>query len=150
MKGWLLDTNVVSELARAKGDGRVVAWADRQPETAIFISILTIAEFEKGIAALPPDAPARPRLEAAVAALENRFQGRILAVENAIVRRWGRISGSIKRLQGQAPPVIDTLLAATAIEHDVCLVTRNLKDVRDTGALVFNPWADDPPPDPWI
>ena len=148
MKGWLLDTNVVSELARAKGDARVVAWTDTQPEHAIFISILTIAEFEKGIAALPPDAPARPGLEAAVAALENRFQGRILAVENAIVRRWGRISGSIKRLQGQAPPVIDTLLAATAIEHDVCLVTRNLKDVRHTGVLVFNPWADDPPPDP--
>jgi toxin FitB len=146
VRGWLLDTNVVSELARARGDARVVAWAEAQPEHSIYISILTIAEFEKGIAALPPDAPTRPRLEAAVVALERRLRGRILSVADTVVRRWGRISGAAKLIHGQAPPVIDTLLAATAIEHDLCLVTCNIKDVRDTGALVFNPWVDDPPP----
>jgi predicted nucleic acid-binding protein len=145
VRGWLLDTNVVSELARPAGADRVVAWADAQPEQTIAISVLTLAEFEKGIAALPPDAPARPRLEAAVAALQSRFHGRILSVDDAIVRRWGRISGTVKRLRGQAPPVIDTLLAATAIEHDLCLVTRNVRDVRDSGAVVFDPWTEDPP-----
>ena len=146
MSGWLLDTNVISELARTQPDPRVVAWAEALPEHATFISVLTLAEFDKGIAALPADAPARPRLKAAVVALESRFRGRVLSVVDATVRRWGRISGAAKLLRGQSPPVVDTLLAATAIEHDLCLVTRNMKDVRDTGALVFNPWADDPPP----
>lgn len=146
MSGWLLDTNVISELARTQADPKVVAWAETLAEHTTFISVLTIAEFDKGIAAMPADAAARPRLEAAVVALENRFRGRVLSVADAIVRRWGRISGAAKLLRGQAPPVVDTLLATTAIEHGLCLVTRNVKDVRDSGALVFNPWAEEPPP----
>ncbi|MFZ1413279.1 MAG: type II toxin-antitoxin system VapC family toxin [Defluviicoccus sp.] len=145
MRGWLLATNVVSELARLAGAERVVAWAEGRPEHTLYISVLTLAEFDKGIAALPADAPARPRLEAAVRALETRFRGRTLTVHDAVVRRWGRISGSVKRRRGQAPPVIDTLSAATAIEHDLCLVTRNVRDVRDSGAVVFDPWTEDPP-----
>ncbi len=78
------------------------------------------------------------------AALEARFARRVLPVSDAIVRRWGRISGAVQRSTGQAPPVIDTLLAATAIQHDLCLVTRNLGDVRDSGASLFDPWHDDP------
>ena len=65
-------------------------------------------------------------------------------MSDAVVRRWGRLSGDIKRASGKAPEVIDTLLAATAIEHDLCLVTRNVKDVRHSGAAIFNPWIDDP------
>ena len=56
----------------------------------------------------------------------------------------GRISGALQRSTGKAPQVIDTLLAATAIEHDLYLATRNVVDVRETGAAVFNPWHDDP------
>ncbi len=115
MSGWLLDTNVISELARTQADPKVVAWAETLAEHTTFISVLTIAEFDKGIAAMPVDATARPRLEAAVVALENRFRGRVLSVADAIVRRWGRISGTAKLLRGQAPPMVDTLLAATAL-----------------------------------
>ena len=93
---------------------------------------------------LAEDSTARARIEAAVAALAARFAGRVLPVGDAIVRRWGRISGAVQRSTGQAPPVIDTLLAATALQHDLCLVTRNVKDVRESGALVFDPWNDDP------
>lgn len=145
MRGWLLDTNVVSEQARAAAAQRVVAWAEQQPEALMTISVLTFAEFDKGIAALAPDAPARPRLEAAVAALERRFAGRILPGDNRVVRRWGQISGAVKRLRGLATPVIDTMLAATAIEHDLCLVTRNVRDVRDSGARLFDLWNEEPP-----
>ena len=65
---------------------------------------------------------------------------------DAIVRRWGTISGLVKRRTGHTPPVIDTMLAATAIEHDLCLVTRNVRDVRFSGAQVLNPWDRDPAP----
>jgi hypothetical protein len=76
--------------------------------------------------------------------VELRFTGRTLSISDAVVRRWGRLSGTIQQTTGKAPPVVDTLLAATAIEHDLCLVTRNVRDVRDTGAALFNPWTDDP------
>jgi predicted nucleic acid-binding protein len=142
--GWLLDTNVVSELMRRAGDDRVIAWAAGQPADLLFISVLTLAEYDKGIQNLAVDQPARARFQAALRAVELRFADRKLSVSDAIVRRWGRLSGEIGRVRGRAPAVVDTLLAATAIEHDLCLVTRNVKDVRHTGATIFNPWTDDP------
>lgn len=144
MIGWLLDTNVVSEIASPHCDPRVAAWARGEPENRLFISVLSLGEYDKGIANLPPGAAARARFSAAVLALEARFAGRVVSLDDAIVRRWGRISGEIQRLAGRAPPVIDTLLAATAIERDLYLVTRNVKDVRASGASIFDPWSDDP------
>ena len=76
--------------------------------------------------------------------MEARFAGRILPLTDPIVRRWGTISGATKRLTRQSPPVIDTLLAATAIEHDLYLVTRNIRDVQHSGAALFNPRDDQP------
>jgi predicted nucleic acid-binding protein len=61
-----------------------------------------------------------------------------------VVLRWGAISGRVRRETGHPPPVIDTLLAATALEHDLYLVTRNVADVQHSGAALFNPWKDDP------
>jgi predicted nucleic acid-binding protein len=84
------------------------------------------------------------RTEADLSALESRFARRVLPVSDPIVRRWGRLSGQIQRATDRAPAVIDTLLAASAIEHGLVLVTRNIRDVQDTGARIFNPWQDDP------
>lgn len=144
MIGWLLDTNVIAELSRGRAEPRVVAWAAGEPEELLFVSVLTLAEYDKGIAALPEEAPSRTRFGAALAALEMRFSGRILSVDDKIVRRWGVISGSLKRRTGHPPPVINTLLAASAIEHRLYLATRNVRDVKRSGAVIFNPWADDP------
>lgn len=143
MTGWLLDTNVIAELANPQGAAKVQAWAAAQDEGRIYLSILVIGEYEKGLSYLPVDSPIRPRIEASLAALEARFAGRVLPVSDAIVRRWGAISGAAKQASGQSPPVIDTLLAATALEHDLVLVTRNLRDVQWSGAVVFNAWTDD-------
>jgi predicted nucleic acid-binding protein len=76
-------------------------------------------------------------------ALADRFGRRVLPLDDDIVRQWGRISGEVKRTSGHAPPVIDTMLAATAIEHDFYLVTRNVKDTKPADAVVFDPWNDD-------
>ncbi|HTC12235.1 MAG TPA: hypothetical protein VK726_26025 [Acetobacteraceae bacterium] len=75
-----------------------------------------------------------------MAALEVRFAGRILSLTDPIVRRWGAIIGAVKRKTGHVPPVVDTLLGAPAIEHDLGLITRNVRDVRLSGAMVLNPW----------
>ena len=146
MTGWLLDTNVVAELANAHGAARVHAWATAQNERHLHLSVLTLGEYDKGLHNLPSDSPVRPRVAAALVALEARFAGRLLPVSNAVVRRWGAICGTVKRTTGQTPPVIDTLLAATALEHGLCLVTCNIRDVQHSGAAVFNPWTDDPAP----
>ncbi len=144
MNGWLLDTNVVAELAKPHGAGRVLAWSSAQDEAALFLSILILGEYDEGLHNLPHDSPVRLRIAAGVAALEVRFADRILPLSDAIVRRWGTVSGAVKRQTGHAPPVIDTLLAATAIEYDLCLVTRNTRDVQCSGATLLNPWEDVP------
>jgi toxin FitB len=141
MKGWLLDTNVVASLIAANGAPSVKAWAAEQDEERLWLSILTLAEYDKGIANLPDKDPNRARYMAARDALEQRFAGRILPLDDSIVRRWGAISGRTKRDTGHAPPVIGTLFAATAVEHRLCLVTRNLKDVAGSGAELFSPWG---------
>lgn len=144
MIGWLLDTNVLAELANPQGAARVQAWGAARNEQALHLSILTLGEYDKGLSYLPATSPSRPRIEAAIAALQARFAGRILPVSDAVVRRWGTISGSVKQATGQSPPVVDTMLAATVLEHDLWLVTRNVRDVQHSGAAVFNPWTDDP------
>ncbi|WOF45035.1 type II toxin-antitoxin system VapC family toxin [Sphingopyxis indica] len=144
MKGWLLDTHIVSALANPNGAPSVKAWATAQPEHRMYLSVLTLAEYDKGIHNLEPDHPDRSRYVAARDALAERFSNRLLSIDDAIGYRWGAISGEVKRRTGQSPPVIDTLLTATAIEHDLFLVTRNVKDTRHSGAAIFNPWEDEP------
>ena len=144
MIGWLLDTNVIAEIIAQGGSPRVKAWAASQDETTLHLSILTIGEYEKGIANIPDDDPRRPTFVTLRDSLVGRFGDRLLSVSDPVVRRWGVISGHVRRETGHPPPVIDTLLAATAIEHDLYLVTRNVRDVRASGVAVFNPWEDDP------
>lgn len=143
MIGWLLDTNVVAALSAPAGAPSVKAWADSQDEGRLFLSVLTLAEYDKGIHQLSDDDASRARHAATRDAIETRFASRILAVDDMIVRRWGALAGRIRRDTGHPPPVIDTLLAATALETGLYLVTRNTRDVRHTGAAVFNPWEDD-------
>ena len=140
MKGWLLDTNVIASLIAANGAPSVKAWAAARDEERLWLSVLTLGEYDKGIAQLADDDPARARHAAARDDLEARFAGRVLTVSDAIVRRWGMLSGTIRRDTGHPPPVIDTLFAATAVEIGLCFVTRNVKDVIATGAVLFNPW----------
>lgn len=140
----MLDTNVVAALINPQGARSVKAWAASQDEDTFHLSVLTLAEYDKGIYNLPDDHPDRPRYIASRDALADRFGERVLSLHDEAVRRWGRISGEVKKDTGHPPPVIDTLLAATAIEHDLYLATRNVKDTRQSGATVFDPWSDDP------
>ena len=143
MRGWLLDTNVVASLIAANGAPSVKTWARAVDERDLFLSILTLGEYDKGIANLAVDNSNAVRYIAARDALESRFSGRVLSLDDASVRRWGAISGRVKRETGHSPPVIDTLLAASAIESDLYLVSRNSKDLAASGAVIFDPWKDD-------
>lgn len=140
MSGFLLDTNVVSELVRPRPDPRVVDWMDSTDEELFFLSVLTLGEIRKGITVLT-DPGRKVRLEAWLSSnLLPRFEGRILPIDQAIAARWGQITGSLAA-QGSPLPVIDGLLAATALHHNLTIVTRNTRDVAMTGVGVFDPWT---------
>jgi toxin FitB len=136
VSGFLLDTNVVSELVRKKPEPKVVQWIQDTDEELLYLSVLTLGEIRKGITS-HPDAPRRVKLEAWLSRdLRQRFVGRILSLDENVADRWGVIIG----LATNPIPVIDGLLAATAFEHNLTFVTRNTIDVSATGVPVFSPW----------
>lgn len=138
MNGFLLDTNIISELVRPRPAPEVRDWVAAMDESLLFLSVLTLGEIRKGVTLLK-DESRRAVLEVWLASdLAFRFAGRILVIDEAVADRWGRLSalaGPNKPL-----PVIDGLLAATALQHNLTLVTRNTKDVLATGVPVINPW----------
>lgn len=139
MNGFLLDTNVISELIRQRPDPRVPRWVNSTDEELLFLSVLTLGEIRKGIASVP-DKLRKTRLETWTnRVLIPNFEERILPVDQATAERWGEIAGTLAQ-KGTAVPVIDGLLAATALEHNLTLVTRNARHVKLTGAIVLNPW----------
>ena len=139
MTGFLLDTNVVSELVKPKPDDRVRHWIEETNESILFLSVLTLGEIRNGVQRLR-SGRRRGRLESWLQVdLPSRFQDRILPIDSAIADRWGRVS-AIAAAKGKPVPVIDGLLAATAIHHNLTLVTRNSSDVSGTGVPTLNPW----------
>jgi len=140
VSGFLLDTNVISELIRPKPEPKVVKWIEAIDEELIFLSVLTIGEIRKGIN-LHPDRGKRAKLEAWLASnVRARFEDRILTVDDAVAERWGLLTAKAMTEKSHKLPAIDGLLAATAQHHDLILVTRNVDDVAPTGVPVFNPW----------
>lgn len=140
MNGFLLDTNVISELVRPRPNPHVTHWLDATNEDLFALSVLTIGEIRKGIATLT-DSPRKLRLEAWLSGgLLPRFDGRVLPIDQTIAERWGEITGSLA-MRGFPLPVIDGLLAATSLHHNLTLVTRNTRDVALTGVRVFDPWV---------
>jgi predicted nucleic acid-binding protein len=136
VSGYLLDTNVVSELRRSRKDPAVVAWFGTIVSDETFISALVVGEIRKGIERLRQrDAAQTTVLEAWLEQLESGFATRILPVNGAVADRWGRIEA------GKPVPIVDGLMAATALVYDLTLVTRNVEHVVGTGARVLNPWA---------
>ena len=137
---YLLDTCLISELVRPRPDTGVLDWIGRQQESHLFLSVLTIGELRKGIEHLA-DGRKRTRL---ANWLDNemkvRFAGRLLPVDEEVAERWGIVSARAA-VNGLAVPVIDGLIAATALTHGMTVVTRNTPDVEAAGALVCNPWS---------
>lgn len=136
---YLLDTNVLSEVIKPRPAPQVVAWFAAQPNTSTYLSVLSLGEIEQGIVRSPNPGRAESLRRWLEEELLPRFQGHVLPVDAAIMKVWGRITGQAL-LQGFPVSYVDSLLAATAITHDLTLVTRNSKDVRALSVQVLNPW----------
>lgn len=133
---FLLDTNVLSELKKRQPDRAVEAWIAAQPANRLYLSVLTLGELRKGIEALPEG-----ERKASFSAWLNQelpgyFAGRILGIDVRVADRWGSLCAAA----GRPLPAIDSLLAATALEHGMVLVTRNEMDFRLAGIKICNPW----------
>jgi toxin FitB len=127
---YLIDTNVISELVRPKPDVAVLEWFASTPDDALFLSVLTLGEIRKGVEKLTS-------AEDTQHDLRDWFGPRILPIGPDVADHWGRLLARA----GRPVPAIDSLLAATALHHDLRLVTRNIKDFDYAGLEVINPWA---------
>jgi toxin FitB len=136
--GFLLDTNVVSELRRKRPEPRVLRWFERVDNSQLYLSVLTIGEIHRGIERLT-DPMQRSQLTVWLRGTLFPWLGsHLLPVNLAVAERWGHLCGTA----GRPLPAIDSLLAATAMEHGMTLVTRNLADFELPGLRVINPWQE--------
>ena len=139
MSGYLLDTNCISELVSARPQPSVVEWVESADESLLYLSVLTLGEIRKGLALLS-QGKRRTRLETWLdVELRARFSGRILPIDSAVADRWGLLAAQAKT-QGKALSVIDGLLAATALHHNLTIVSRNVGDFAHVQVPVLNPW----------
>jgi len=134
---YLIDTNVLSELRRKSPDPGVVVWFSQRPPTTLHLSVLTLGEIRKGIEGVGDEVRKQTLIDWLETDLPTFFTGRILDVNGAVADRWGRLVAAA----GRPLPTIDSLLASTALEHDLVLVTRNTKDFAGLPVEVFNPWT---------
>jgi toxin FitB len=134
--GYLLDINVISETRKVHADGSVIAFLSSAEPAGPFLSVLTLGELRKGVVAKRRTHPdVADQLGAWVGGIETTFADRLLPIDAATARRWGELSVN------RSLPVIDTLIAATAMRHGLTLVTRNTCDVESTGVPLLDPWA---------
>ncbi len=136
---FLLDTNVVSEWTKQRPDAGVVAWLAEADEDRVFLSVVTLAELRRGIEILPAGAR-RDRLDAWLSEdLPLRFEARVLPVDAGTANVWGKV---MARGQAAGRPVgaMDAFVAATAEQHDLTLVTRNVADFEALNVRLINPW----------
>jgi toxin FitB len=139
MSGFLLDTNCISELVRNKPEPRVLEWMEAADESLLYLSVLTLGEIRKGVAGLPRG-KRQTQLEMWLELdLQARFSGRILSIDAPIADRWGLMVAEAKR-KGRALSAIDGLLAATALQHSLTIVSRNISDFANTQVPTLNPW----------
>jgi predicted nucleic acid-binding protein len=137
MSGFLLDTNVISELRKAKrADPRVVAWVESIATEDLFLSVLVLGEIRAGIERLRSNDPKQAAvLEKWLTVTQSDFADRILLINEAIADRWGR-------LEAITPfSTVDGLMAATALVHGLTVATRNIADFQRSGVPVVNPFV---------
>ena len=140
MNGFLIDTNVLSEYNRPGGpDAGVKRWLEKTDRQTQHVSVITLAEIQKGIELLA-EGKRRAQLEQWLQQdLEAWFSGRVLPVDRQVAACWAALVARGARL-GRPLPAVDSLIAATALAHDLTIVTRNTRDFEGIGARTINPW----------
>ena len=135
---YLLDTCLLSEFMKPQENRGVINWFKAQDDETLYISVLAIGEIRKGIKKLGATKRS-DELRTWLDSVVFRFDSRILAFDISMANRWGDLIANLES-KGRPMPVIDSLMAATALEHNLTIVTRNEDDFEPTGAKVLNLW----------
>jgi len=138
--GFLLDTNVPSELTRPQSDANVEDWLDAVDDEHLFLSVVSLGEMLKGLTVLPASKRRQELQQWIDGTLRPWFDGRVLPVTERIAERWGVLAGECQ-LKGRGLSMADGLIIATALEHGLTVATRNVRDFADLGVSVFDPWS---------
>ena len=136
----LLDTNVLSEVTRPSPDAGVLEWLNGLDEDRSFISVVSIAEIRRGVALMDEGRKREALAEWLARDLPQRFEQRVLPVDEAVALAWGDLMGLAKR-RGRGLSSMDGMIAATAIAQQLTLATRNTKDFEGFGIELFDPWT---------
>lgn len=137
---FLLDTCAISEPKQKRPSAKVLEWLDAQDESKLYLSVLSLGEIRKEIIRLESSRK-RAELEKWLEQLRMRFSRRILPLFEKTFLVWGKMYGEFER-KGIVRPAFDSLLEATALEHDMIFVTQNVKNFHDSQITILNPWAD--------
>lgn len=141
MIGYLLDTNIPSETLRPSPNVKVTAWLEGRGKDSQFLSVVTLGELRRGITLLAPGVR-RDQLEQFIeVTVALWLEDRVLPVTRAIAERWGILDGQ-RQAAGRPLSVPDGMIAATALEHDLTVVTRNTRDFENIGVALINPWLE--------
>lgn len=135
---YLLDTCALSELVKKQPNANFLRWMEARSREALFISAITVAEIWQGVVNLPGGAK-KEQIAQWFHELKSEYGGHILNVDLAVAEKYGELQGQASR-HGKAMPVLDCLIAATALSNHLVLVTRNEKDFRAAGVRLVNPW----------
>ncbi|WP_404789042.1 type II toxin-antitoxin system VapC family toxin [Altericista sp. CCNU0014] len=141
MNGWLLDTNIISELRKPNCHPLVKQWSERQLPQSFYLSTVTFAEIRFGIERTKDEAFSQELTQWLNETLRPWFSDRILPVDEVVILRWRHMVEQ-GRKQGYTYSQPDLFIAATAALHDLCVVTRNVIDFQKSGVVVFNPFVD--------
>ncbi|RWI37998.1 MAG: type II toxin-antitoxin system VapC family toxin [Mesorhizobium sp.] len=136
----LLDTNVLSEVTRPAPDVGVLKWLDGLDEDRSFISVVSIAEIRRGVSLMDEGRKREALAEWLARDLPQRFEQRVLPVDEAVALAWGDLMGLAKR-RGRGLSSMDGLIAATAIAKQLTLATRNSKHFEGSAIELFDPWS---------
>ena len=139
MSGFLLGTNIPSELTRQKPAPRVERWLNEANDEELHFSVISPGEILQGVTVLPVSKRRDGLQDWLDGMLRPWFEGRILPVTAPIAERWGVLSGEC-RSRGRHVKVADGLIVATALHHELTIVTRNVKDFAGLGVTILNPW----------
>jgi toxin FitB len=136
---YLLDTCVLSEFTRRRPDEKVVRWVGSIDEEKLFISVITVGEIQRGIERLPESHRKTELLVWMNTGLIERFNTRALPLDTPSMFLWGSLTARLQNI-GQPMSVMDSLIAATALQHNLIIATRNSADFARCGAQLINPW----------
>lgn len=143
MTGWLLDTNVLSELRRPRPETKVVAFVEAQPLESLHISVVTLAEIRFGIELLANPGRRAELTEWLTHKVRPMFLQRVLPVTEDIMLKW-RLLVEDGRKSGHTFSQPDLIIAATTLEHGLTLVSRDTKEYARAHVPVFDPWTAAP------